>query len=61
MTRYYINDKGERLVDRRSGEERRKQKCRREEIRFEPGRDDRRSGKDRRKVMTGGWNNAFRK
>lgn len=33
----------------RKGEERRKVSDRREEIRFEPGKDDRRDGNDRRK------------
>lgn len=35
--------------ERRSGEDRRKVNDRREEIRFEPAKEDRRSGKDRRK------------
>ena len=42
--------------ERRSGKERRQNANRREEIRFEPGKDAyRRSGKDRRKH--GGWDN----
>jgi hypothetical protein len=42
--------------ERRSGKERRQNAGRREEIRFEPGKNaDRRSGKDRRKH--GGWDN----
>ena len=36
--------------ERRSGRERRQGHGRREEIRFEPGKDDRRCGKDRRKA-----------
>lgn len=39
--------------ERRSGEDRRKSHDRREEIRFEPAKEDRRSGKDRRKRT--GW------
>ena len=42
--------------ERRSGKERRHQSVRREEIRFEPDRDDRRDGSDRRKQ--GGWDNT---
>lgn len=40
-------------LERRSGRERRHQHERREEIRFEPDKDDRRDGKDRRRH--GGW------
>ena len=39
--------------ERRSGKDRRKGEERREEIRYEPAKEDRRSGKDRRKQ--GGW------
>lgn len=39
--------------ERRSGEDRRKTHDRREEIRFEPAKEDRRSGKDRRRRT--GW------
>jgi hypothetical protein len=39
--------------ERRRGNERRRTADRREEIRFEPQKDDRRAGKDRRKH--GGW------
>jgi hypothetical protein len=42
--------------ERRSGKERRVTSNRREEFRFEPGKDDRRSGSDRR--QQGGWDNA---
>lgn len=43
--------------ERRSTEDRRKASSRREEIRFQPGRDsDRREGKDRRRL--GGWDNT---
>jgi hypothetical protein len=40
----------------RKGNDRRKTSDRREEIRFEPQKDDRRSGKDRRKH--GGWDDT---
>jgi hypothetical protein len=43
--------------NRRKGEDRRKNTDRRDEIRFEPQKDDRRSGKDRRKQ--GGWDRAL--
>ncbi len=43
--------------DRRSGPERRIGSTRREEIRFEPNKDDRRNGKDRRKH--GGWDETL--
>ncbi len=43
--------------ERRKGGDRRKGETRREEIRFEPGKDDRRSGKDRRKQT--GWDGAL--
>jgi len=39
--------------DRRKGGDRRQNACRREEIRFEPGKPNRRSGDDRRKRS--GW------
>ena len=39
--------------ERRKGGDRRQVSSRREEIRFEPDKDDRRDGKDRRK--RGGW------
>ncbi len=42
-----------RGAERRSGEDRRKSHDRREEIRFEPAKEDRRNGKDRRKRT--GW------
>ena len=42
--------------NRRRGTERRIASTRREEIRFEPNKDDRRSGKDRRKH--GGWDDT---
>lgn len=46
-----VNDQqgGYRGPERRSGKERRQTPDRREEIRWEPGKDNRRSGKDRRK------------
>jgi hypothetical protein len=43
---------------RRKGVDRRKTSNRREEIRFEPAKEDRRSGKDRRKH--GGWDTQIR-
>ncbi|MDQ3269917.1 MAG: hypothetical protein M3Q11_06995 [Pseudomonadota bacterium] len=43
--------------ERRKGGDRRKGDVRREEIRFEPGKEDRRSGKDRRKRT--GWDGAL--
>jgi len=43
--------------DRRKGMDRRKTSSRREEIRFEPQKDDRRSGKDRR--GHGGWDGTL--
>lgn len=43
-------------VNRRKGVDRRTTSNRREEIRFEPNKDDRRSGKDRRKH--GGWDDT---
>lgn len=61
MTRYYIDEAGNRQVDRRCGEERRKQADRRDDIRFEPAKQDRRSGRDRRKALTGGWNDIPKK
>jgi hypothetical protein len=42
-------------LERRSGVERRTITHRREEIRFEPTKDDRRSGADRRKKVSGFW------
>ena len=42
--------------DRRRANDRRKTADRREEIRFEPQKEDRRSGKDRRKH--GGWDDS---
>ena len=47
---------GPRGPERRTGTDRRKQGDRREEIRFEPAKDDRRSGKDRRRH--GGWDDT---
>ena len=43
--------------NRRKGSDRRKTNDRRDEIRFEPQKDDRRSGKDRRKH--GGWDDTL--
>lgn len=43
--------------ERRKGGDRRRGDVRREEIRFEPGKEDRRSGKDRRKRS--GWDGAL--
>lgn len=43
--------------ERRKGGDRRKGEARREEIRFEPGKEDRRSGKDRRRQT--GWDGAL--
>jgi hypothetical protein len=43
-------------LERRNGVERRTVTHRREEIRFEPGREDRRTGIDRRKKAAGAWN-----
>jgi hypothetical protein len=42
--------------DQRKGNDRRKTSDRRDEIRFEPQKDDRRGGKDRRKH--GGWDDT---
>ncbi len=42
--------------ERRAGKERRQHDGRREEIRFEPDKEDRRSGNDRRKH--GGWDST---
>ncbi len=42
---------------RRKGVDRRKTSNRREEIRFEPSKEDRRSGKDRRKHL--GWDDTL--
>jgi hypothetical protein len=47
---------GWRGKERRSGRERRIGSDRREEIRFEPGKDDRRGGRDRRHHH--GWDDA---
>ena len=45
-------------AERRKGAERRQVSDRREEVRFEPGKDsNRRGGKDRRRQ--GGWNGAY--
>ena len=49
-------DSGPPAVDRRRQPERREGRDRREEIRFEPGKDNRRSGTDRRKRK--GWDGA---
>ena len=46
-------------LERRQGAERRTVTHRREEIRFEPAKDDRRSGKDRRKKGAGTWDKRF--
>lgn len=43
-----------RAEDRRKGGERRAGHDRREEFRYEPGKDDRRSGRDRRKSSWAG-------
>lgn len=43
--------------ERRKGGDRRQGETRREEIRFEPGKEDRRSGKDRRRQT--GWDGAL--
>ena len=45
-----------RGTERRRGNDRRKTSDRRDEIRFEPQKDDRRSGKDRRRH--GGWDDT---
>lgn len=45
--------------ERRRGNERRKTFDRREEIRFEPHKDDRRTGKDRRKHAR--WDDSARR
>lgn len=53
---FEIDDKKQKPYqgpERRSGKDRRKGDERREEIRYEPEKEDRRSGKDRRKQ--GGW------
>ncbi len=42
-------------IERRSGEDRRKQRDRREDIRFEPGKPDRRKNKGRRKGDADPW------
>ncbi|GGO79468.1 hypothetical protein GCM10011348_13800 [Marinobacterium nitratireducens] len=42
-------------IERRSGEDRRKQPDRREDIRFEPGKKDRRKNKGRRKEDQDPW------
>ena len=47
---------GYRGPEKRKGNDRRKTTDRREEIRFEPQKDDRRTGKDRRKH--GGWDDT---
>jgi len=44
-------------TERRRGRERRLGAVRREDIRFEPGKDDRRSGRDRR--IHGGWDGTL--
>ena len=46
---------GSHGLERRKGIERRTATHRREEIRFEPMKDDRRSGTDRRKKGSGAW------
>ena len=50
-------DEPYRGPERRSGEDRRKGVVRREQVRFEPGKEDRRSGKDRRKRS--GWDGTL--
>lgn len=50
MTKTYKTPSGEVKLDRRDGKERRTSDERREEFRFEPGKENRRSGKDRRKT-----------
>ncbi|HBK55561.1 MAG TPA: hypothetical protein DDZ76_04645 [Xanthomonadales bacterium] len=50
MVKTYKTPSGEVHVDRRIGKERRQSSDRREEFRFEPGKENRRSGKDRRKA-----------
>lgn len=42
-------------LERRTSAERRTRTHRREEIRFEPKKDDRRTGMDRRKKTSGAW------
>ena len=54
----YVTDPPRKATERRKGAERRQVSDRREEVRFEPGKDsNRRVGRDRRRQ--GGWNGAY--
>lgn len=55
MVKTYKDDDGNVHLDRRSGNERRSGDDRRQEYRFEPGKENRRGGKDRRKKKGYGW------
>jgi hypothetical protein len=56
--RHYIDKDGINKIDRRRGVDRRQQRDRREDIRFEPEKEDRRSGVERRKSLLNAWNKA---